>query len=101
MNSWQRFVKPLAYFAAVGAFLVLYGRRLAAQEKSWVGETVLHTKTAKDIKFGDRANDKQICYTFSCIWPFVVREEKDGWLRLHDRHREAWAEKADFVLSRD
>ena len=100
MSTWQRFVKALVLTAAV-VFPTSYEARLPAQEKSWVGESVLHTKPSKDIKFGDRVGDKQVDYVFSGIWPFTVREEKDGWLRIHDRRHEGWVDKADFVLARE
>lgn len=77
------------------------GAHSADQAKSWVGETVLHTRPAKDIKFGDRVGDKQVYYPFSGRWPFKVREEKDGWLRIHDSRHEGWVDKADFVLARE
>jgi tetratricopeptide (TPR) repeat protein len=58
-------------------------------------------KPARDIRFGDRIGDKEIPYKFTGIWPFTVRAEKDGWLRIHDRVHEGWALKEDFVLARD
>lgn len=100
MNPWQRFVQPLVLTAAVVLFPAS-GGRLAAQEKSWIGESVLHTKPPKDIRFGDRVGDKEVAYPFSGIWPFQVRGEKDGWLRIHDRRHEGWVDKADFVLARE
>jgi tetratricopeptide (TPR) repeat protein len=99
MNSWQRFFKPLVLMVAV--VFPARGGRLAAQEKSWVGENVLNTKPARDIRFGDRIGDEEIKYQFTGIWPFTVRAEKDGWLRIHDRIHEGWALKKDFVLARD
>lgn len=30
-----------------------------------------------------------------------MRADRDGWLRLFDGHREGWAKKDDFILSRD
>lgn len=101
MNTRRRFVKPLVLTAALLIVANPCGLRLVAQEKSWVGESVLHTKPAKDIKFGDRVGDQEVTYTFSGIWPFTVRDDKEGWLRLHDRRREGWVDKADFVLARD
>ena len=96
MNSWQRFFKPLVLMVAV--VFPAWGGRLAAQEKTWVGENVLNTKPARDIRFGDRIGDKEISYKFTGIWPYTVRAEKDGWLRIHDRIHEGWALKEDFVL---
>ena len=73
----------------------------SAQEKSWVGESVLPTKPANDIRFGDLVDGKHVYFLFSGLMPFKVRADRDGWLRIHDGHREGWADKADFVLVRD
>ena len=91
---------PFSFTPILVAFLAVTAP-LAGQEKSWVGETVLHTKPAGQIRFGDRVGDKETQYPFSGIWPFTVRDEKDGWLRIHDRRHEGWVDKADFVLVRD
>jgi tetratricopeptide (TPR) repeat protein len=101
MNTRQRFVKPLVLTAALLIFPDPCGIRLFAQEKSWVGESVLHTRPAKDIRFVDRVDDKEVAYPFSGIWPFLVRDDREGWLRLHDRRHEGWVDKADFVLARE
>jgi len=96
MSTWQRPVRILVL--TVAAFSLASGTRLAAQE-SWVGKSVLHNKPTNQIKFGDRIGDKEISYQFSGIWPFTVRAERDGWLRIHDRRNEGWVDKADFVLA--
>lgn len=101
MNAWQRFVKPLVWQDTVIAGLALGGGPLAAQEKSWVGESVLHTKPPNEIKFVNRVAGKEVEYAFSGIWPFDVREDREGKLRLHDRRHEGWVDKADFVRARD
>lgn len=46
-------------------------------------------------------NDKYEWYPFRGVYPITVRGEKEGWLRVFDGHREAWANKDDFVQSRD
>src|ERR1043166_6473419 len=99
MDSWQRLVKTLVLVVAVIA--VPSKTRLTAQENSWVGEMVLHIKPAKNIRFADRVGDKEVEYPFSGIWPFLVRDEKEGRLRIHDRRHEGWVDKADFVLARE
>ncbi len=99
MNTWQRFLKRLVL--AVAIVFPACGTRLAAQEKSWVGELVLHTRPPTEIRFVDRQGDKEVDYPFSGIWPFTVRDEKEGWLRIHDRRREGWVKKADFVLAQE
>jgi tetratricopeptide (TPR) repeat protein len=100
MKLRQRFVKRLALTGVV-LFLSACAGPLAAQEKSWKGETVLQTKPAREIRFVDRLGEEQTVYSFSGIWPFTVREEKDGWLRIHDRYHEGWVSKADFVLAKE
>src|ERR1043166_2567348 len=85
---------------AIVALLILAGSS-HAQDKTWVGEDVLPNKASKDIKFGDRVGDKEVFFPFSGRWPFKVREEKEGWLRIHDGRREGWVDKADFVLAKD
>ncbi|MBI3860936.1 MAG: tetratricopeptide repeat protein [Planctomycetia bacterium] len=100
MKIRRRFVKPFVLTAVV-LVLPAFGGWLSAQEKSWVGETVLHTRAPKDIRFLDRVGDKEVEMPFSGIWPFQVRAEKAGWLRIHDRRHEGWVKKTDFVLARD
>lgn len=97
MKSYGR----LPVFLMLTAVIAALGAGNARQDRSWVGESVLPTKLAKDIKFGDRDGDKPTYFPFSGRWPFKVREEKDGWLRIHDGRREGWVEKADFVLARE
>lgn len=80
-------------------FVLAAGLASAANaQDTWVGKSVLHNKPTNQIKFGDRIGDKQVTYQFSGIWPFTVREERDGWLRIHDRRNEGWVDKNDFVL---
>src|SRR6185369_12586607 len=100
MATRLRLCKALALATVVVLFPALNGP-LMAQKKNWVGETVLHTKPPKDIRFVDRVGEKEQKYSFSGIWPFQVRDERDGWLRIHDRRNEGWVNKADFVLARE
>ena len=74
---------------------------VAEDKKSWTGESVMYTKPAKDIKFGDRLDDKQVYFPFTGILPIKVREDRDGRLRIHDGHNEGWADKDDFILAND
>jgi tetratricopeptide (TPR) repeat protein len=73
----------------------------APQEKSWVDSSVVPTKQAKDIKFWDRVDDKQIDFAFSGKFPLTVSADRDGLLRLSDGRREGWVKKVDFVLFSD
>jgi tetratricopeptide (TPR) repeat protein len=82
--------------------LLFAGSFVAAQEpESWKGQKVVGKKWAADIKFGDWIDGKQVYFPFEGIYPITVRDDKDGWLRLFDGHKEGWAVKDDFVLSRD
>ena len=83
--------------------LVVCGIGVSAQDPpaSWKGQLVVGTKANKDIRFGAWVNDKYEEFEFRGTYPITVRDEKDGWVRVFDGHREAWANKADFVLSRD
>ena len=74
---------------------------VAEDKKSWTGESVMHTKPAKEIKFGDRLDDKQVYFPFTGILPIKVRDDRDGRLRIHDGHHEGWADKDDFILAND
>jgi tetratricopeptide (TPR) repeat protein len=75
----------------------------AAQDRpaDWTGELVVGKKYADEITFGDQVNGKQEWFEFRGIYPIAVREDRDGWLRIFDGHREGWAKKDEFVLSRD
>jgi tetratricopeptide (TPR) repeat protein len=82
--------------------LLFAGSFVAAEEpKSWKGQKVVGKKPAEDIKFGDWIDGKEVYFPFEGHYPITVRDDKDGWLRLFDGHKEGWAVKDDFVLSRD
>jgi tetratricopeptide (TPR) repeat protein len=74
---------------------------VVGQEKSWKGEKVMHTKPSKDIQFGDMIDGKQVYFKFSGRLPIAVRDDRDGWLRIHDGYREGWVDKTDFVLEKE
>lgn len=82
----------------------LFGKaatRTLGQETSWKGESVIYTKASNDIKFGDIVAGEQVYFALSGVWPMSVRDDREGWLRVHDGRREGWVDKADFVLVRD
>ena len=58
-------------------------------------------KHPSEIKFGNRVDGKEVFFEFAGHYPIKVREDREGWLRLFDGHREGWADKDQFVLSRD
>ncbi|MCI0683812.1 MAG: tetratricopeptide repeat protein [Gemmataceae bacterium] len=91
----------LAVPVVLAALLAATPYWTVAGEKSWVSESVVYTKPAKDIKFGDVVDGKQMYFRFSGRMPIKVRDDRDGWLRVHDGYREGWVDKADFVLARD
>lgn len=90
MNLWLRLFSVIVIGGAP------FG---ATAQDSWIGKSVLHKKPANQIKFGDRINAMEVKYVFSGTWPFTVRDEKEGWLRIHDRRNEGWVDKADFILA--
>ncbi len=66
------------------------------------GTKVLPTKRPKNIQFGDWIDDKQEYFTMSGIMPMYVRKDNgDGWVRIHDWHREGWVQKEDLVTKED
>ena len=70
------------------ACVLAVGSSTGAQDKSWKGEQVFYTKPAEEITFGDFIDGKQVDYSFSGIMPIIVREERDGQIRIHDGQRE-------------
>src|SRR5262245_46353425 len=89
MNSRCLVLVILAVASFLGA-----ATKIAAEENSWAGENVLPKKPVKDISFDNQVDGKEISFTLSNFLPFRVREERDGTLRIHDAHREGWANKA-------
>jgi hypothetical protein len=81
-------MKPVLRFALIAAIGLAAASAAGAQEKSWVGELVQYTRPAKEIQFGDVVDGKQMYFPFSGIMPIKVRDEREGWLRIHDGHRE-------------
>lgn len=82
-------------------FALLIPSPHASAQESWVGESVLYRKPADEIKFGDVLQGRQVYFPFSGGWPIKVRDDREGWLRIHDGNREGWVDKADFMLVRD
>ncbi len=66
------------------------------------GTKVLLTKRTDKIQFGDWIDDKQEYFKLSGIVPMDVRKDNgDGWVRIHDGHREGWVQKEDLVSKED
>jgi lipoprotein NlpI len=87
---------PLVCFA-----FVMHTTAQAGDTSSWKGELVVGKRPPSKITFGDHVGDKEVFFKFKGDYPIKVRDERDGWLRLFDGHREGWADKDQFVLSRD
>jgi tetratricopeptide (TPR) repeat protein len=75
--------------------------RAADPSGSWVGQSVIYTKPARQIRFMHSLDDRRLSFLFFGRLPITVRDEREGWLLIHDGHREGWVDKADFVLVRD
>lgn len=72
------------------------------KERWAFGTKVLPTKRAANIQFGDWIDDKQEYFKMSDIMPMEVRKDNgDGWVRIHDNHREGWVQKEDLVSVED
>jgi tetratricopeptide (TPR) repeat protein len=70
----------------------------------WAADTkVLPKRRANQVPFGDRdAAGHEMFFEMSGIMPMVVRKDRgDGWVRIHDGHREGWARKDDLVTRED
>jgi tetratricopeptide (TPR) repeat protein len=75
-----------------------------AGKDGWAtGALVLPKKKPQHVQFGDRdADGKQVYFELSGIMPMEVRKDTgDGWVRIHDRHREGWVSKDDLVTKED
>jgi tetratricopeptide (TPR) repeat protein len=73
-------------------------------QRPWpAGTEVLPGKRPDRIAFGTRdAAGNWVPFPMSGIMPMEVREDPgDGWVRIHDGHREGWARKGDLVTERD
>ena len=91
----------LALLLAVATLAAATPLAAAEDKKSWTGESVMHTKRPEKIRFGDQVDGKQVWFVLRDYLPIKVREDRDGWLRIHDGHIEGWADKDDFILVND
>jgi tetratricopeptide (TPR) repeat protein len=87
-------VLSVVWIATLGAAV-----SAAGQDTSWKGKSVVYTKPHKEIEFGDVVGGKQVYFPFSGDLPITVSDDREGWIRIHDGHREGWVDKADFVLA--
>jgi tetratricopeptide (TPR) repeat protein len=70
----------------------------------WPADTkVLPKKRPNEIRFGDRdRTGRELFFELSGIMPMIVRKDLgDGWVRIHDGHREGWVRKDDLVTRED
>lgn len=81
--------------------LMLPEIRATGQDRSWKGENVIPTRSTSEISIGNREGDKQTNHPYSGHWPLRVRDDKDGWIRVHDGNREGWAKKSDFIPAKE
>jgi tetratricopeptide (TPR) repeat protein len=72
-----------------------------AKEDDWTGMVVIAKKPMKDIRFGDWVDGKQVFFKSINLMICKVREDRDGFLRVHDDMREGWVNKEDFCLRPD
>ncbi len=67
----------------------------------WTGKKVLPKKPEKDIQFGDWIDGKQEYFKAHNLMNCVVRQDRNGFLRVYDMRREGWVLKEDFLLPED
>lgn len=63
----------------------------------WFGKKVLPKRDPETIRIGDWVDGKQVYWTPHNLFNCTVREDRDGFLRLHDQRREGWVAKEDMV----
>ena len=87
------------------AVLLLAVPFIAAEEppKSWKGEFVWPKKRAKDIKFGDRVNDKNVTYRLSVEFPIYIKvlEQEGDRIRIDDGKHKGWTPQSEWVRDRE
>lgn len=67
----------------------------------WTGKSVLPKKRQSEIRIGDWKDGKQVFWKAHNLLNCTVREDRDGFLRVYDGHREGWVSKADFATAED
>ena len=87
---------------AIAVLMFVVPFAAAEEPKSWKGELVMPKKRDKDITFGDRLpDDTKVKYVYSGLLPIKVRDDVEGWIRIHDGEHEGWADKTEWILSID
>lgn len=67
----------------------------------WVGKQVLPKRPEKDIRMGQWVDGKQVTWVPQNLLNCVVREDRDGFVRVADLRREGWVSKDDMVTADD
>ncbi len=67
----------------------------------WVGKQVLPKRLEKDIRMGEWVDGKQVTWVPQNLLNCVVREDRDGFVRVADLRREGWVSKDDMVTADD
>jgi tetratricopeptide (TPR) repeat protein len=68
-----------------------------AQERNWSGERIVPIRPNSEIQFSIVVEGKKTGLSLNNLAAFTCREERAGYLRIHDGRREGWVPKADFV----
>ena len=71
------------------------------EKGGWYGKDVLPKKPLKEIRIGDWVDGKAIYWQPHSLRDNTVREDRGGFLRVHDGRREGWVDKDDFVTLED
>src|SRR5258708_4376718 len=66
---------------------------------SWAGKTILMKKSG--VQFGNTVDGQVVWLGKLNEMEYLVRADKDGWLKVRYRGQEGWFAKADAVLLED
>src|SRR5262249_48635364 len=93
-------MNTLRLLLGCGLSVALLAPAALAQQKSWVGKTILTKKN--DIKFGytDDNGRQRNLGTLQCV-DYRVLGDQGGWLKVSQNGVEGWFDKADAVLLED
>ncbi|MFO0866287.1 MAG: tetratricopeptide repeat protein [Gemmataceae bacterium] len=90
-----------AHVASLLAVVFLPCFSLAQEERSWAGERIIPIRPSKEIQFSIVVEGTKASLQLNNLAAFICREERGGYLRIHDGRREGWVPKSDFVKGTD
>ncbi len=67
----------------------------------WFGKTVLPKRHSDSVRIGNWEDGKQVTWKPKNLMNCTVREDRDGFLRVHDGRWEGWVSKDDMLTAED